>query len=64
MPCIVDVRDEASVEKAVKETVDKFGRIDILVRGVNGDDWTWMNAGEQCVGDIAYWHAADADETI
>ncbi|XP_002120177.2 hydroxysteroid dehydrogenase-like protein 2 [Ciona intestinalis] len=35
LPCIVDVRDEAMVEKAVKEAVSTFGGIDILVNNAS-----------------------------
>ncbi|KAE9553676.1 hypothetical protein FO519_003124 [Halicephalobus sp. NKZ332] len=35
LPCIVDVRDEKSVEKCVEETVHKFGGIDILVNNAS-----------------------------
>ncbi|KAI1705760.1 short chain dehydrogenase domain-containing protein [Ditylenchus destructor] len=35
LPCIVDVRDERSVEKAVEAAVAKFGGIDILVNNAS-----------------------------
>ena len=35
LPCIVDVRDETSVEKCVEDTVRKFGGIDILVNNAS-----------------------------
>lgn len=35
MACAVDVRDEESVENAVKSTVEKFGRIDILINNAS-----------------------------
>ena len=35
LPCIVDVRDEEAVEKAVAETVAKFGGLDILVNNAS-----------------------------
>lgn len=35
LPCIVDVRDEAQIKKAVEETVKKFGGIDILVNNAS-----------------------------
>ncbi|KAK2569765.1 Hydroxysteroid dehydrogenase-like protein 2 [Acropora cervicornis] len=31
LPCVVDIRDERTVDEAVKEAVKKFGGIDILV---------------------------------
>lgn len=35
MPCIVDVRSEDEVRKAVDEAVQKFGGIDILVNNAS-----------------------------
>ncbi|VDN52462.1 unnamed protein product [Dracunculus medinensis] len=35
LACAVDVRDEESVENAVKSTVEKFGRIDILINNAS-----------------------------
>lgn len=35
LPCIVDVRDEAQVRSAVKQAVDKFGGIDILINNAS-----------------------------
>lgn len=35
LPCIVDIRAEEEVERAVKETVAKFGGIDILVNNAS-----------------------------
>lgn len=35
LPCIVDIREEKEVEKAVEETVAKFGGIDILVNNAS-----------------------------
>lgn len=35
LPCIVDVRDEEAVRSAVKNAVDKFGGIDILVNNAS-----------------------------
>ena len=35
LPCIVDIRIEEQVEDAVKETVKKFGGIDILVNNAS-----------------------------
>uniref|UniRef100_A0A1I7ZU88 Hydroxysteroid dehydrogenase-like protein 2 n=1 Tax=Steinernema glaseri TaxID=37863 RepID=A0A1I7ZU88_9BILA len=35
LPCIVDVRDEASVQTAVEEAVKKFGGIDILINNAS-----------------------------
>lgn len=35
MPCVVDVRDEAQITKAVQDAVAKFGGIDILVNNAS-----------------------------
>lgn len=35
LPCVVDVRDEEAVEKAVAATVEKFGGLDILVNNAS-----------------------------
>ncbi|KAK6102806.1 short chain dehydrogenase family protein [Brugia pahangi] len=35
LACVVDVRDEQSVTKAVSETVEKFGGIDILINNAS-----------------------------
>ncbi|XP_058463441.1 hydroxysteroid dehydrogenase-like protein 2 isoform X2 [Malaya genurostris] len=35
LPCIVDVRDEATVKTAVKNAVEKFGGIDILINNAS-----------------------------
>ena len=35
MPCVVDVRDEAQITKAVKDAVAKFGGIDILINNAS-----------------------------
>lgn len=35
LACILDVRDELQVRKAVEETVKKFGRIDILINNAS-----------------------------
>ncbi|VDM36931.1 unnamed protein product [Toxocara canis] len=35
LACVVDVRDEASVEKAVEDTVLKFGGIDVLINNAS-----------------------------
>ena len=35
LACIVDIRNEDQVEKAVQETVNKFGGIDILVNNAS-----------------------------
>jgi len=35
LPCIVDIRDEESVQKAVEETVRTFGGVDILVNNAS-----------------------------
>lgn len=36
MPIALDVRDPKAIKSAVKQAVDKFGKIDILVNGVAG----------------------------
>ncbi len=35
LPCVVDVRDETSVQKAVDSAVQQFGGIDILVNNAS-----------------------------
>ncbi|WKX97881.1 hypothetical protein Q1695_013517 [Nippostrongylus brasiliensis] len=35
LPCVVDVRDEGSVQNAVEEAVKKFGGIDILINNAS-----------------------------
>ncbi|XP_074610824.1 hydroxysteroid dehydrogenase-like protein 2 [Acropora palmata] len=35
LPCVVDIRDERTVDEAVKEAVKKFGGIDILVNNAS-----------------------------
>ncbi|KFD53708.1 hypothetical protein M514_05413 [Trichuris suis] len=35
LPCVVDVRDEASVEKAVHDAVKTFGGIDVLINNAS-----------------------------
>lgn len=35
LPCVVDIRDELQVRKAVEEAVQKFGGIDILVNNAS-----------------------------
>lgn len=35
LPCVVDVRDEAQVTKAVEDAVKKFGGIDILINNAS-----------------------------
>ncbi|ENN77891.1 hypothetical protein HUJ04_007877 [Dendroctonus ponderosae] len=35
LPCVVDIRDEVQVRKAVEEAVQKFGGIDILVNNAS-----------------------------
>ncbi|KAJ8935238.1 hypothetical protein NQ314_012913 [Rhamnusium bicolor] len=35
LPCIVDVRDENAVRKAVEEAVNKFGGIDIVINNAS-----------------------------
>jgi citronellol/citronellal dehydrogenase len=40
LPCIVDVRDEASVTNAVNDAVKKFGGIDILINNASAISMT------------------------
>lgn len=40
LACIVDVRDEKSVQKAVEDTVKKFGGIDILINNASAISMT------------------------
>lgn len=35
LPCVVDVRDENSVKKAISEAVQKFGGIDIVINNAS-----------------------------
>lgn len=35
LPCVVDIRDDAQLEKAISDTVTKFGGIDILVNNAS-----------------------------
>ena len=35
LPCVVDIRDESAVNKAVQEAVKQFGGIDILVNNAS-----------------------------
>ena len=35
LPCVVDIRSEEQVEKAVQEAVAKFGGLDILVNNAS-----------------------------
>ncbi|VDK39164.1 unnamed protein product, partial [Anisakis simplex] len=35
LACVVDVRDEGSVQKAVEDTLHKFGGIDILINNAS-----------------------------
>ena len=35
LPCVVDIRDESQLEKAVGQAVDKFGGIDVLVNNAS-----------------------------
>ena len=34
LPCVVDVREEAQIQSAMDQAVQKFGGIDILVNNV------------------------------
>jgi len=36
LPVVADLTDEAQVKKAVQETIDHFGRVDILINNVGG----------------------------
>lgn len=44
LPCIVDIQKETEVEKAVEETVAKFGGIDILVNNASAISLTGTSA--------------------
>ena len=58
LPVVADMTVKADANRAVAETVERFGRIDILVNGVGGgitevlspahefpeDDWRWVMA--------------------
>lgn len=35
LPCVVDIRDDSQLENAVKQTVEKFGGIDIVVNNAS-----------------------------
>uniref|UniRef100_A0A915DVK2 Hydroxysteroid dehydrogenase n=1 Tax=Ditylenchus dipsaci TaxID=166011 RepID=A0A915DVK2_9BILA len=35
LPCVVDVRDELSVDRAVQAAVEKFGGIDVLINNAS-----------------------------
>ena len=35
LPCVVDIREEAQVQKAVSQAVERFGGIDILVNNAS-----------------------------
>ena len=35
LPCVVDIRDDGQLESAVRETVDRFGGIDIVVNNAS-----------------------------
>jgi len=35
LPCVVDIREEAQIQKAVEAAVEKFGGIDILVNNAS-----------------------------
>jgi citronellol/citronellal dehydrogenase len=39
LPIVCDVRDDAAVERAVKQTADTFGRIDILIHNAGAMWW-------------------------
>ncbi len=40
LPCVVDIRRESQIEKAVEEAVAKFGGIDILVNNASAINLT------------------------
>ena len=40
MPCIVDIRDEATIQKSIEEAVSKFGGIDIVVNNASAINLT------------------------
>ena len=40
LPCVVDIRYEDQVSKAVEQTVQKFGGIDILVNNASAINLT------------------------
>jgi NAD(P)-dependent dehydrogenase (short-subunit alcohol dehydrogenase family) len=35
LPCIMDVRNEEQVERAVQATIDRFGKLDILINNAS-----------------------------
>ena len=35
LPCVVDIREESQVQKALDETMNKFGGIDILINNAS-----------------------------
>ena len=35
LPCVVDIRSEEQVQKAVEEAVSKFGGIDVLINNAS-----------------------------
>lgn len=46
LPCVVDIRYEDQVAKAVEQTVQKFGGIDILVNNASAISLTGTLATE------------------
>ncbi|KAI6188712.1 SCP2 domain-containing protein [Aphelenchoides besseyi] len=40
LPCVVDIRDEGQVQKAVEDTVNKFGGIDICINNASAISMT------------------------
>lgn len=46
LPCIVDVRDEQSVQQAINQTVEQFGGIDILINNASAISLTPTQATE------------------
>ena len=35
LPCVADIREDAQLERAVQQTVDRFGGIDIVVNNAS-----------------------------
>ncbi|KAJ3644885.1 hypothetical protein Zmor_022586 [Zophobas morio] len=54
LPCIVDVRDEQQVRKAVQEAVQKFGGIDIVVNNASAISLTATPATDMKRYDLMY----------